>query len=140
MPPAFVLSQDQTLRIIKLYRRNLNLRSNFLFWFIFFDSFWIAQCKLSVTSHYSIFKQLHHDLWWFFNISQIINLSNQVLNFFQLFFNLVFFINHRSLGDMVFNVSQVFVLSNRIWKFFSIFFNLQSQVLNNHTFFWWHGS
>ena len=90
MPPAFVLSQDQTLRIIKLYRRNLNLRSNFLFWFIFFDSFWIAQCKLSVTSHYSIFKQLHHDLWWFLNISQIFNLSNQVLNFFQLFLILCF--------------------------------------------------
>ena len=90
MPPAFVLSQDQTLRIIKLYRRNLNLRSNFLFWFIswFFKESLNVNCRLHRTIQFSNNFTTIRDGSLIYH--RFFNLSNQVSNFFQLFLILCF--------------------------------------------------
>ena len=139
MPPAFVLSQDQTLHknyfnnqsCYKLFKRIDLARFLCVIWTTFKFN---VNCQ--VTSHYSIFKQLsaikliiyqprrfaYRIAAWYliyhkFEICQIL---------FSTFFKLFLFQPCRSVScwtnrGMRFNISQFGLLSNLISNFFSIF-------------------
>ena len=103
MPPAFVLSQDQTLhknyfnnfRCLTLFKKD---RFSSIFCVIWTTFKFNVNCQ--VTSHYSIFKQLSvystdrlsnsldslTNRSVLFNLAQVWDLSNLVFNFFQTFF------------------------------------------------------
>ena len=104
MPPAFVLSQDQTLHKnyfnnsrCQIFLRRIDLaRFLCVIWTTFKFN---VNCQ--VTSHYSIFKQLP--------LTQRPALSSAPLN-------------SEPFCGVLFNISQVCVLSNFIFNFFQTFF------------------
>ena len=139
MPPAFVLSQDQTLHkiilttsVVMIFLKN-RLSS-------------ISLCNLNyiqinvncqVTSHYSIFKQLSATIadrlstsplrlpncGVTFNLSQVWDLSNFVFNFFQTFlFQPCRSVYRQPNRGLRFNISQFELLSNLISNFFRFFY------------------
>ena len=134
MPPAFVLSQDQTLRKNKFLsdksdsslfllrspspKKEENSRS--LFWF---SSFYCSKF-FSVPSHDSVFKQLSipaelRDVYF----STLFPFVKSIFDFFRKFLPPAIEISSRPLSRRVrFTIAQVFPLSNRNPNFFRIFF------------------
>ena len=147
MPPAFVLSQDQTLhknyfnnfRCLTLFKRIDLARFLCVIWTTFKFN---VNCQ--VTSHYSIFKQLSAsqlivyqprfnslpNCGVIFNLAQVWRLSNFVLNFFQTFL----FQPRRPVEPncgVGFNISQFWSLSNLISNFFEVFLQLRLATLSS---------
>ena len=86
MPPAFVLSQDQTLRKINLFHQRYLIR----LLCDFVVNYYSLKCNFQVTSHYSIFNQQHiqHRTQQSFNITLYFYFSSSFFKVFQNFFQL----------------------------------------------------
>ena len=150
MPPAFVLSQDQTLQTkllkphqlqffisffkIESWRKSLRICYNFL---LRLQNSCESQNHFSGSSHYSIFK----DHFYIFsslcikrnrdhNLASIFVLSSDFLNFFQKFFlstasfKLVSQTHQRSVWG--YNLAPIFVLSSDFLNFFKTFLSTAS--------------
>ena len=134
MPPAFVLSQDQTLRKIKLFYRKIRFKA---FKILRLEINFVS-CEFSrFTSHYSIFNQLTHQRR--VTETEYITLFQLCKSFFE-FFSI--FSNRKLIRDdpqKVFcvyqprcvcpvqdaqqkhNISHFFNFANRFSKFFRFF-------------------
>ena len=121
MPPAFVLSQDQTLHKLKFVYQ------------IIWSKHYLFDLRLIMkfsrfTSHYSIFNQLLFvTKCMFHNISSILILSNQFWRFFWFFyFSFVpLKLNFVSLSFGAFhNILPIFNICKSFLKLFWSFFKL----------------
>ena len=139
MPPAFVLSQDQTLH--KNYFNNFRclsfLRESTSSISLCDLNYIQIQCKLSgyialfnfqTTFSFStdrLSTSLYHlaNRSVIFNLAQVWHLSNFIFNFFKLFFISTSAVRLSANCGVRFNISQFWSLSNLLAKFFKIFFN-----------------
>ena len=146
MPPAFVLSQNQTLqtklfnhlcrwpfcsRIISCFLNSISIQ------FIYYDfKIYLRSQNLTGSSHYSIFKDhrsifrsssfIYHSLRFHqkaqrsYNLASLFRLSNQFSKIFQTFFTATW---NQLAGfkRMRWNIAPNFYLSNPFLKIFQIF-------------------
>ena len=126
MPPAFVLSQDQTLRKINLFYRKIRFKHFYLCCFDYIE-YSMSQnefSRLHRTIQFSIsccFFAASH------NISLIISPVKRIFEIFLRFFLIsVSFISSGPCGpqrcETLLNISSIFVLSNYFLKIFEIFY------------------
>ena len=131
MPPAFVLSQDQTLRKIKLFYRKIRFKA---FKILRLEINFVS-CEFSrFTSHYSIFNQLPvvstGDSFIIYH--RFLFLQAQVWKFFKLFSDPHFqyrfisachFVACLQEAQQKHNISPIFIFASPFLKFFQFFSN-----------------
>ena len=125
MPPAFVLSQDQTLRKINFILSENPIQAFLLVLFWLHRILDVSKWIFKVTSHYSIFNQLLLFLQRLIIYHSLFRLSSEFLKYFWDFLISVSFISSGPCGpqrcETLLNISSIFVLSNYFLKIFDFF-------------------
>ena len=125
MPPAFVLSQDQTLRKINFILSENPIQAFLLVLFWLHRIIDVSKWIFKVTSHYSIFNQLLLFLQRLIIYHSLFRLSSEFLKYFWDFLISVSFISSGPCGpqrcETLLNISSIFVLSNYFLKIFWFF-------------------
>ena len=113
MPPAFILSQDQTLQ------KNLFFRSFELVYFLVLPSFsnYLTFCSV-FRDHFTCFLFAS----CFINIPNFFRYVNDFFYFFIYFFG-IFFLLHSLFRECPFNISFYFFSVNPFCENYSIFFD-----------------
>ena len=124
MPPAFVLSQDQTLRKINYFIRKSD--SKHLNCVVLTTS--ISRClKLNFQGYIALFnfQSATTFLWCLIIYHSLFRLSSELLKIFEIFLISVSFISSGPCGpqrcETLLNISSIFVLSNYFLKIFDFF-------------------
>ena len=122
MPPAFVLSQDQTLRKINLFYRKIRFKALKLccFDYIFFKMSQIEFSRLHRTIQFSIsccFFAASH------NISLNLTLVKRILKIFWVFYQLRF-LSHQGEFERCLIYHRIFFCQVTFWRFLWFFYQL----------------